>query len=123
MKEEIGKVFIENGSFNVNKHKRPEQAKGIDFGRWVSEDDLHDIEDDLKGLIAIFSAMEAVAKTYDGGHIYNGESFGVLQVVLGKTIDKIEKLKPNLYYMDDICRFGVEYANNVSEDNETLNNY
>lgn len=92
-----------------NINTKPKQAEGIDFGKWISEDDLNEVQCNLKGLIAVLQSM-SIAE--DGGqHKFSAYALDLIAKTISSVDDDIDKLKPDLDYMDDIARYGVEYAN------------
>jgi len=92
-------------------NKKPQQIEGIDFSEWISEDELIEISDDLKGLVAIIDSLGTTSETSD--HAYSKQAYLSLSTLLIEVINKTEVLKPKLDYMGNICRYGVEYANSI----------
>jgi len=70
---------------------------GVNFAKTINEDDIIDIEDNIKGVVALLSAM--VIANDSGEHKYQKQSYESLQVSLERSIKDLDKLKKGVNYM------------------------
>ena len=88
----------------------PKTAKGaaklkeIDFSRMLNSEQVDLGLDTIRGVIAILDAMELSAEA--GHHGYTRQAFMVLSSVCREAVAGIEKMLPNLDYMEDYIRGG-----------------
>lgn len=74
----------------------------LDFLKMVSEDDIRDIEDNIKGVIVLLHGLVFADET--GVHKYQKQAYNTLADSLDKTLEKLEVIKGGVYYMQDIIR-------------------
>lgn len=74
----------------------------IDFGKWVSTDDIDMAMQNIKGVIVLLQGLEFADEA--GTHGYQKHGYQVLITALGSSIKDIEKIKLGVDYMDDIAR-------------------
>jgi len=80
-----------------------EQNKNIDFGKVVSTDDIDMATDTIKGVCNLLNALEI---SHDSGTRNDDKNaFYALQVALDFGLNELEKLKPNIEYMDNFMRY------------------
>ena len=84
------------------KQNRP-QNPNIDFGKFISEDDINERLDVIKGVHNLLGALELSADA--GSNPWDRYAFYALQVALEFGIEQIEELKPNIEYMGNFMRY------------------
>jgi len=87
--------------------KKIQDARNIDFSRWVNEDDLAEIQDKLKGLAVIQYALTD-AQRGGGGYININLAYDLVGETLSIIAKDIEALKPRLDYVDSFARIGTD---------------
>lgn len=88
-----------------SKQKAIQDARNIDFSKWMSEDTLGYLQDKIKGLIVLQYALSDVEET---GYKNMSYVYGVIADSLQSLEDEIEALKPKLNYMDSFARVGTD---------------
>ncbi|PLY08349.1 MAG: hypothetical protein C0625_01820 [Arcobacter sp.] len=69
----------------------------LDITKLVSSDNIRDIEENLKGAIALLAGLQFADEA--GQHIYQRESYITLQIALGKAVKDLEQIKGSVDYM------------------------
>ena len=72
-------------------------SKDIDYSKTVNEDDIIEIEDNIKGVMVLLDGL--VIANESGEHKYQKEAYNTLCIALDKSIKDLEALKPNIDYM------------------------
>jgi len=68
-----------------------------DFSKIVSTDDIEDVEDNIKGVVALLSSL--VIADSSGSHKYQKQSYEALQKSLEATVSDLEVIKTRIDYM------------------------
>jgi hypothetical protein len=77
-------------------------SKDIDYSKTVNEDDIIEIEDNIKGVMVLLSGLVVASEA--GTHQYQKEAYNTLSIALNKTLKDLEDIKPNIDYMQDKIR-------------------
>ena len=91
--------------------KTKPQNPNIDFGKFVTPDDIDERLDAIKGVHNLLGSLELSA---DAGHNkWDKYAYYALQVALSYGIEQLEELKPNIEYMGDFMRYETTVADAV----------
>lgn len=71
----------------------------FNYEKIVNEDDVCEIEDNLKGIVALLSALTVADSS--GTHKYQKHSYETLQISLEESIKDLNSLKNGINYMRD----------------------
>ena len=89
-----------------DEQRKTQNAREIDFTKWMNTDNLNDIKCKIEGLQVIQYALSA---DYEHGSYVNGQyAFEVIADSLNTIAKEIEALKPKLDYMDSFARVGTD---------------
>jgi len=89
-----------------DRQRKIQDDREIDFSKWMNTDDLNNLQCKLKGLTVIQYSLSA---DYDSGCYVDGKYvFEVIADNLNSIVKDIEKLKPQLNYMDSFARVGTD---------------
>ena len=89
------------------KQKKIQDARNIDFNRWLNEDDLTEMQDRLKGLAVIQYALTDTQRE-GGGYTNINLAYDLVGETLSNIVKDIEALKPRLNYVDSFARVGTD---------------
>jgi len=79
--------------------------KDIDFSKIVNEDDVVDIEDNIKGVIVLLDGL--VEAEQRGSHKFQEHSYKALQTVLDNSLNQLNNIKMGIDYMDSKIRENI----------------
>ena len=87
--------------------RKIQDSKNIDFSKWMSTDDLSEIQDNLKGLQVIQYSLTD-AQRGGGGYENIDLAYDLVGQIIGNIVSDIEALKPKIDYVDSFGRVGTD---------------